>query len=175
MRERIKARLDEMGMTARELGRDVGHDDAWISGILRGSQGLHWKDLDAVAEKLGITPSDLVRHDDSTVRELTPSEMRLLNHYREWPQTIRDRWLAMLDHFASQIPDRETAALLDRIRAHPKSLRRPVLSWLSGLLESGTPPGTIPAGGEPEIESESDAPATTHPAPKVRKIRGSRT
>lgn len=60
-------RLDALAMTARELARAVRADDAserevdaWISGILKGSQGLSWKHFDAVADKLGLAPSDLV-------------------------------------------------------------------------------------------------------------------
>jgi transcriptional regulator with XRE-family HTH domain len=75
IRARIRTRLDELGMTARELARSVGHDDAWISGVLRGAHGIHWKDFDAVAEKLGISPSELVRHDNAELRELTPRVM----------------------------------------------------------------------------------------------------
>lgn len=140
MRERIRARLAETNMTARELARAVGHDDAWISGILAGAQGLHWKDFDNVANKLGLSPSELVRHDDDEVRELTPTEMRLLRHYQSWPKVIQTRWLEMLDFYAERTPDAEFAEFLTQLKMVPKSLRRPVLEWLSGLLEAGTPP-----------------------------------
>src|SRR5687767_3007820 len=86
IRERIRTRLADLKMTARELARAVGHDDAWISGVLAGAHGVHWKDFDAVAEKLGLSPSELIRHDDAEVRELTPTQMRLLRHYQAWPR-----------------------------------------------------------------------------------------
>lgn len=174
IRARIRLRLEELGMTARELARDVGHDDAWISGILRGYQGLHWKDFDAVADKLGISPSELVRHDDAELRELTPSEMALLRHYQTWPTAIRDRWLDILDHFAASIPDKDTATLLEKIRSTPRSVRRPVLSWLSRLLEEGIPPEAITGGVELGPDEAPPEPTTTRLGRLPKKITGRR-
>ena len=153
IRLRIRSRLDELGMTARELARAVRNDatddrekDAWISGILAGRQGLHVKYLDAVADKLALSPSELVRHDDSTLRELTPREMRLLKHYQNWSNEQQDRWLAMLDYFTAEVPDKDTATILDRLRSLPPSWRRPVLGWLYRLLEEGIPPEALAPG-----------------------------
>lgn len=154
VRSVIRERLDALGMSARELARAVRQDatdrevDAWISGILKGSQGLSWKYFDAVADQLGIAPSDLVRYDDSELRELTPREMSLLRHFREWPGDIQLQWLAVLDHFAATVPDKDTARLLDHLRATPRSLRRPTLNWLIRLLEEGTAPEQSTGGGD---------------------------
>jgi transcriptional regulator with XRE-family HTH domain len=176
VRMRINARLKELGMTARELARAVRGEvtkaqevDAWISGVLHGRQGLQLRYLDSVAEKLGLSPSELVRHDDAAMRELAPHEMRLLKHYQNWPREMQDRWLAMLDYFAALTPDKETGALLDRLRAHPPSLRRPVMKWLLGLLEEGIPPEVSTGGvvlGPTEVLAARD---TTHRGPKGRK------
>jgi transcriptional regulator with XRE-family HTH domain len=169
IRLRIRARLDELGMTARELARAVRRDatddreaDAWISGILAGRQGVHLKHLDALADKLALSPSELVRHDDSALRELTPREMRLLKYYQDWPNEMQDRWLAMLDYFTSAIPDKDTAAILDRIRSLPATWRRPVLGWLYRLLEEGPQPEVLArAAADAQAEGPA-APATRH-------------
>lgn len=172
VRTRIRTRLDELGMTGRELAAACGHKDAWISGILAGYQTLGWEDFDKVADKLGLSPSELVRYDDATVRELTPREMRLLRHYQNWPTDLQDRWLAMLDHFAAAVPDRETATLLDRLRALPRSVRRPVLAWLFRLLEEGIPPEALTGGVEPGANGAPDAPTTPHRGPRLRPRSG---
>src|SRR5262245_33423817 len=140
MRERIRKRLEETNMTARELARAVGHDDAWISGILAGAQGLHWKDFDAVANKLGLAPSELVRHDDDETRGLTPTALRLMRHSQSWPKPVQTRWVEMLDCFAEITPDPEFAGILAQLKMVPPSLRRPVADWFARLLEEGTPP-----------------------------------
>lgn len=174
IRLRVLARLDETGMTARELARSVGHDDAWISGILRGSQGLPWKDFDAVADKLSLSPSELVRYDDAILRELSPAEMRMLRHFQNWPPTIRDAWLEILDYFVGSMPDKDTGALLTRLQKMPRSVRRPVLAWLFRLLEEGIPPEAVTGGvvlGSDEGASESD---TTRRADPVRTLRDTR-
>jgi len=174
LRKRVQARLEELGMTARELAQAVDHGDAWISGVLKGAQGIDWDDFDAIADKLGLPPSELVRYDDSELRELLPSEMRLLQHYRDWPQGMRDRWLAMLDHFASTVPDEQTGELLERLRALPNNLRRPVLAWLFRLLEETPPLEALTGGvvlGSNEVSTEPD---TTRPTLSVRTKAGAR-
>jgi transcriptional regulator with XRE-family HTH domain len=172
IRKRVRARLDELGMTARELARAVGHDDAWISGVLAGAHGLHWKDFDKVAEKLNLSPSELVRHDDSEVRELTPSEMRLLRHYQSWPKAMQQKWLDLLEHLSATTPDTETAAFLERLRTMPKSIRRPVLDWMSRLLEEGTLPAGLVGGGGSVTSAGSSAPVASRPSPSKGTTRG---
>jgi transcriptional regulator with XRE-family HTH domain len=166
---RIRARLDELGMTGRELAQSEGKSDAWISGVLKGSQGLQLEDLDWVARKLRLSPSELVRHDDSELRELRPSEMRLLRHYQQWPDQIQERWLRVLDYFAASTPDPESARLLDQWRELSLSDRRRLRNMLERLLQ-GTPPQTDepasdpapPAGGgrEPDPTGPSREPRT---------------
>ena len=169
IRTRIRARLEELGMTGRELAEATGHKDAWISGILSGYQSLGWEDFDAVADKLGVSPSELVRYDDAVVRELTPREMRLLRHYQAWPNDMQDRWIAMLDFFAASLPDKETAVLLERVRVLPRSLRRPVLAWLHRLLEEGIPPEALTGGVELGPTEAPTEPSTTRRGQKNRK------
>jgi transcriptional regulator with XRE-family HTH domain len=172
IRTRIRARLEELGMTGRELAEATGHKDAWISGILSGYQSLGWEDFDAVAEKLGLSPSELIRHDDAVVRELTPREMRLLRHYQAWPPDMQDRWMAMLDFFAASVPDKETAVLLDRVRALPRSVRRPVLAWLFRLLEEGIPPEASTGGVVLGADEVPTAPSTPRPSPARKRRSG---
>lgn len=162
IRVRILHRLDELGMTARELARAVGHDDAWISGILKGSQGLHWKDFDAVADKLNLPPSELVRYDEAMVRELSPSEQRMVRHFQNWPQSIRDSWLEVMDYFVGSMPDKDTEEMLSRIRKMPRSVRRPVLAWIFRLLEENIPPEALVGVAAHETDAESFETETTH-------------
>src|SRR5688572_10450224 len=89
IRSRIRDRLAELRMHQRELAQRCGHDDSWITGILAGRQGLHWKDFDTVADVLELTPSDLVRYEDSLMLEVKPTEARLPHSYRQWPASIR--------------------------------------------------------------------------------------
>lgn len=147
VRSRIRARLDELNMTGRELANAVFGEfgkpksDAWISGVLSGAQALSLDDLDAVADKLNLPPSELVRDDDSELREIRPHEMRLLRHYQSWPAPIQERWLRILDYFSMVTADAEAAKLLDVWKG--LSLReRKELRRLLQQLQSGTiPPG----------------------------------
>lgn len=162
-------------MTGRELARRVRPGledrevDSWISGILKGTSGLHWKYFDEVCEALGLSPSELVRHDDTQLRELTPREMRVLRYYQEWPPDMQDRWLAMLDFFSGSIPDKNTAMLLDRVRALPRAMRQPVLGWLFRLLEEGIPPEALTYGVDLSGDESPTALTTSRPGPRPRR------
>lgn len=166
IRKRIRDRLDELGMTARELAKACGNSDGWISGLLEGRQGLHWKDFDQVAEKLRLLPSELVRYDDDDLRELTPTEMRLIRHFRECPETIKHRAMEVLDYLFERTPDRETAGLLVHIRDTPASLRLPTIEWLSRLAQGGIPLELLSGGGGRETGAKSAS--TTHKRPDRR-------
>lgn len=169
IRKRIRDRLDELGMTGRELAQACGNSDGWVSGLLEGRQGLHWKDFDRVAAKLGLSPSELVRYDDSELRELTPSEMRLLRHFQEWPEPIRHRWLDVLDYFASTAPDSETAGLLVHLRDTPRSLRAATIDWLSRLAQEGIPPAQLSGGDQSATVVKVASKSPKHRDPRHRK------
>lgn len=169
IRKRIRDRLDELKMTGRELAKACGNSDGWISGLLEGRQGLQWKDFDRVAEKLGLHPSELVRYDDSELRELTPSEMRLLRHFQEWPDPIKHRWLDVLEYFASTAPDRETAGLLVVLRDTPRSLRAATIEWLSHLAQEGIPPEQLSGGDAGQTNAKSASKGQRRPDRRPRK------
>ncbi len=147
VRKRIRARLDELNMTGRELANAIPaklgqpKGDAWISGVLSGKQGLSLDDLDAVADKLNLPPSELVRADNSELRELRPHEMHLLRHYQSWPAPVQERWLRILDYFSMLTADREAAELVDVWRELSIRDRKLLRRYLQ-QLQSDTPPGT---------------------------------
>lgn len=167
IRKRIRDRLDEQRMTARELARHVGHDDAWISGVLAGSQGLHWKDFDKVAEKLNLNPAELVRYDEDELRELNPSEMRMLRHFQAWPQSIRDRWLDMLDYFALMSQDRVSAHVLHQLQRAPDRLKHRVDRFLQLALREELRPDILRALDDHARDEEVDGKGTRRPAPQA--------
>jgi hypothetical protein len=169
MRVRIRARLDELGMTSRELAQKArpGESDlaldSWISGILTGVQALSWKHFDAVCSALSLSPSDLVREDDSTLRELTPTEMALLRHYQQWPTQIQERWLRLLDYFSASLPDPESAKFLDEVRELSLVDRRLLRQYLSQLRHSTRPQTPEFFSGTPEALASAGERRTTRP------------
>lgn len=77
---------------------------SWITDVVdgpdKGGQDLRLRDLDAVADAMGIPPGDLVRHHDNTVAEVTPSELRILRFYRALPDVARHHFLGYFDYLA---------------------------------------------------------------------------
>jgi transcriptional regulator with XRE-family HTH domain len=160
IRKRIRDRLDELRMTGRELAKACGHGDAWISGLLDGRQGLHWSDLDLVASKLGVPPSELVRYDEDELRELTPTEMRLLRHFQSWPASIKDKWLDVLDFMALTSPDHEMASALLLLREAPLSYQRPIVRFLHKTLRETNRQESVRLISALESGAEAAAPHT---------------
>jgi hypothetical protein len=146
MRARVRARLDELGMSGRELAAAVRprpHQedpdewehklDSWISSILTGRAALTWEYVDAVCEHLRMSVSELVRDDQTEMRELTPSEMRLLRYYQEWPRQVQDRWLKLLEFFAGSILEPDKVRLLDAWEEMSAQEQRELHAYLHAL------------------------------------------
>lgn len=155
VRRRIRARLDELGMTGREVAKALDKSDAWISGVLSGAQALSLEDLDAVARTLRMSPSDLTRLDDSELRELRPHELRWLRHYNRWPSQHQERFLRVLDYFAVTTPDQDSATLLDLWRDLALPDRRRLRAYLKSLLEGRPQPSESPDDDLPDQASDT--------------------
>jgi hypothetical protein len=182
MRQRVRHRLDELGMSGRELAaavrprphqedpEDWEHKlDSWMSSILTGRAALTWEYVDAVCEHLRIGVSELVRDDQTELRELTPSEMRLLRYYQEWPRAVQDRWLKLLEFFAGSILEPDKVRLLDAWEEMSSAEQRELHAYLHALRTVRTQRTAAPAGGPHAIESAEPAlPDTTRPSQREK-------
>jgi transcriptional regulator with XRE-family HTH domain len=108
-RERVRTRLrhllGERNLTGRALGQRLGHGDQWVSNLLNGRFGLKLEELDAVAQAVGTTPSELVKRPDDDVDVLTPSERRVLRALRALPPAVRDHLIILADYLVGVMPD----------------------------------------------------------------------
>lgn len=163
VRQRMLARLDELGMTARELALRVRGEgaDSWISAILSGTNALSWKYFDEVCRELRLTPGELVRSSDVELAELTPSEMRVIRHFREWPRQIQDRWLHMLEYFSASIPDKETARFLQDWKELSAADRQRIHLFLRQRLPDTHPQTDLRVVRPPDSVASASAPDTT--------------
>jgi hypothetical protein len=66
---------------------------SWITDIIdgpdKGGQDLRLRDLDAVADEMGVFPGELVRRDDHLVLEISVTEYRLIRFFRSMPDLTR--------------------------------------------------------------------------------------
>jgi hypothetical protein len=111
VRRRIAEWLKQEGHGSRKrIAQAVkglyGHDRSasWVTDIVdgpdNGGQDLRLRDLDAIAEVMGVPPGDLVRHADNAYAEVTPSELRLLKFYRAFPDVARHHFIGYFDYLA---------------------------------------------------------------------------
>lgn len=106
VRQRIEEWVDSHGYgSQRQLARAVPakfgepRGDQWISDIVKGRSDLRLKDLDAIAEAMGVPPGWLVRLHDRNYEELTMAESKLLRYYRLMPEIVRHGFLTWLEYF----------------------------------------------------------------------------
>lgn len=106
VRHRIAEWVEAHGYgSQRQLARAVpakfgeARGDQWISDIVKGRSDLRMKDLDAIAEAMGVPPGWLVRLPDRNYEELTMAESKLLRYYRLMPEIVRHGFLTWLDYF----------------------------------------------------------------------------
>lgn len=78
---------------------------SWVTDLIDGpddgGQDLRLRDLDAVADVMGVAPGDLVRRDDNMYAEVTPSEMRILRFHRSMPEVTRHQVMGYFDYIYS--------------------------------------------------------------------------
>lgn len=80
----------------------ASRSQSWVTDLIdgpeNGGQDLRLRDLDAVAQAMGVRPGDLVRRDDNTYLEITPSETKVIRYLRALPDVARHHFLAYLEY-----------------------------------------------------------------------------
>jgi hypothetical protein len=106
VRQRIKEWVDQHGYgSQRQLARSVPakfgepHGDQWISDLVKGKADLRLKDLDPIADAMGVPPGWLVRRPDRNYEELSMQESKLLRYFRSLPETVRHGFITWMDYF----------------------------------------------------------------------------
>lgn len=138
VRSRVREWLDATGHGSRKRLAKAVHgkfgikrSSSWVSDITR-SEGkqidVALRDLDEIAEAMGVPPGNLVRRTNDYYEEVTPPEMRLLHWYRSLPHAVRSQLMSVLDYvfsfhdkaLAEQLAERQrlTAIAKARIGRH---------------------------------------------------------
>jgi hypothetical protein len=109
VRRRLKDWLAKEGNGSKpRLARtvDATSEPKSSSGVLditrtsRGTRDIRLRDLDDIAEAMGVPVGELVQPDGTDFIEVKPAEMRLIRHLRSMPDSAQQHWLARLDHMA---------------------------------------------------------------------------
>lgn len=162
---RIKARLEELGMTGREFAKKLAHKDAWISNLLSNKFSLSLTEIDQAAAILRVPAGELVREADEAW-DLTPTERRVVRGLRLLPPVVRDHVAIHVEYLVGVTPDE--VDLLQKIRR----LTTPELERVRHYVR------VVPLlqGTGHEITDGPDLPATTvrpnEPTAHGRKRRG---
>ena len=172
--EREKGKPRQFRRKQKDIAELLGVTPATISQTLKRRDGSTFRlvYLDALAELLGTTPTDLVKHPDSTVWELTADEVRWLRYFRLWTKDVRAAVLGLLTHFAGLLPEEREqfrfwaliSPLSERGRLQVEEAARVALlkeGKRPSLGSARTPPGTVALPGETKGSTE---PTRTRPS-----------
>lgn len=105
-RERHKPRAYQR-RTQTGLAKKLGIEPGTLSNALNGrdSHAIRLKHVDVIADYFGVPPAALVTMQGNVLNELTPEEVRLIEHWRDFPVDIQDRIMSMFDYFAGLLPE----------------------------------------------------------------------
>ena len=78
--------------------------DSWISDIIAGRADLTLRDLDAVADHLGVPPGELVRRHDRQYLELRHLEARMVAYVRTLPERVVAGLSLFVEYLLKQPP-----------------------------------------------------------------------
>jgi hypothetical protein len=145
VRQRMKEWVEQQGHgSQRRLANSVlgpmgePKSDQWVSDIINRRADLTLRDLDSVAETIGVPPGWLVRKHDRNYEELTMAETKVVSFFRQLPDTIRHAWLLIVDYFVST-----------KVLKRGKGLSQ---SSVAGV-QIGTPPAASSVGAPSHVSS----------------------
>lgn len=105
--DREKSKPRQFRKKQKDIAALLGVTPATISQTLKRRDGSTFRlvYLDALADLLGTTPTDLLKRPESTVWELTADEARWVRYYRMWTKDVRATILGLLTYFAGLLPE----------------------------------------------------------------------
>lgn len=140
VRKRIAQWLNEQGHGSRRRLADAvtglygePRSQSWVTDIANGGQDLRLKDLDAVADEMGVAPGELVRRDDVIHLDLSHTEYRMVKFFRSMPDIARQHlveyfgYIFGLQNRVLEVQARERdekTAETKRIRARAQRIRK---------------------------------------------------
>lgn len=120
-----------------------------ISTILSADDVPHFKmrDLDKIAEYFGVPPAALVQAEGDALWELTPTEMRVLRLWRDWPREVQDQVLNVLSYFVALAPsEKQSRRFLSKFRRLRLTDQEYVERTMDSLLRHIGGPNTAAPG-----------------------------
>lgn len=171
-RERAKPRSSRR-RTQTALAKLLGIKPGTLSNALGGrdQHAIRLKHVDVIADYFEVPPSVLVTRPGNAFHELTPDEMRLMAHWRDFPLDIQERVMAMFDYFAGLLPEekeqRRWWVKISRIRK--QSDRNYIEQTIDSVLraqriEQG---GDAPPAGKESFDATESA-IRTRPGRRIR-------
>jgi transcriptional regulator with XRE-family HTH domain len=159
---------------ASDLAFRLGITRGTLSGMLSDEQKaperglLHH--LDKIADFLDITPSDLVRRQDTPLVELSALEWRIIQHVRQFPPSVREQIVLFYDYFGGLLPEEREQnqwwVKLRRLSAERRqAVERTLDEQFAAQMRSQLGRGTGPAAPA----SRSRKPPSSAPAAGTRR------
>lgn len=180
MRDRVRALLDRKGRSQRKLAlaleeAGLGVDHSELSRKLSDDESKQrdftLRQLDAVAAYCDVPPSALIKDETSELQELSREEVRLISHWRSWPDDVKDQCIGLLEYFAGQLPTQNEK---DRMWIKWRRLNAGERLIVERTMEDVRRGRRTARGADTETAAQESSPATqpsTHAQPHDRKAK----
>ncbi len=97
VRLRLREEMTRLDMSQRDVAGILGWSQSRVAHLLTGRVEMSVDDLAEFGSALSIRPTELVRdHGLEFCADMTPTELRTLEHLRQLDPEVRDAWLRLL-------------------------------------------------------------------------------
>lgn len=113
VRDKIKDEMARKHLSQRDVAGLLGWSQSRIAKLMTGRVELGIDDLEGLSFAVGLAPTEVVRDRGlEFCAEMTPTELRLLERYRQSPNAVKDALLTLMDvKVRTAQPERHAGAL----------------------------------------------------------------
>lgn len=152
--ENVRALWERRRFSQRELAHKIKRPPSVVNRIIKGTQPVTVRVLEAVGELTGVSPAELLLESADSIKAVTPPEATLLRFVRAWPAPTRDALLTFASFFADEDPvTHDERRAHEQIRRLGDAKRRLAYAYLTFLTEGDLPLDFRKGLGLPETDA----------------------
>lgn len=153
--ENVRALWERKKFSQRDLAKKIKRPPSVVNRIIKGTQPVTLRVLEAVGELTGINPVELLVDTDDALKVVSPLEAMFLRFLRGWPAPTREAFITFASFFADEDPvTHDQRRAHEQIRRLGDAKQRLAYGYLTFLTEGDLPLDMRIALGLPETDAE---------------------
>jgi transcriptional regulator with XRE-family HTH domain len=166
----VRALWERRKFSQRDLAKKIKRPPSVVNRIIKGTQPVTLRVLEAVSELTGISPVEMLIDPSVELKAVTPLESAMLRYFRGWPAPTREALITFASFFADEDPvTHDERRAHEQIRRLGDAKRRLVYGYLTFLTEGDLPRDVRIALGLPETDEPQSKTPPKRRTPKTPK------